>query len=66
MQSLFKITMLAHCIYSSYNASVIDLGTREWDMGELITPSKQVLAKLDMVILVAKATKCTIPNTNIM
>jgi hypothetical protein len=40
MQSLFKITMLAHCIYSSYNASVIDLGTRERDMGELITRSK--------------------------
>lgn len=57
--------MLAHCIYSSYNANVIDLGTREWDMGELIPPSKQVLAKPDMVILAANATKCTIPNTNI-
>ncbi len=43
----------------------LTLRAREWDMGELIPPSKQVLAKADMVILVAKATKGTIPNANI-
>jgi len=47
--------------HSSYNANLVDLGTRERDMGELIPPSKQALGKPDMVILVANATKRHIP-----